>query len=390
MFGEADDPLVELRICMTDEIRRGSPIELDAAQRTSVSALLAQAPALVQSGHIALTQTYRLTFAPDVAGKMTRVMDAQGGGLHAAALDRQGKIIGQGVLHPTNGVRALAATAAVWQTLAVITAQVHLSEINQRLAPIERGINEIRAWLEADQMSKVESGLRYVREAGAALVRHDLSEQERVRLADQLEHIWRDCGQVSRATLLMLNRAPGEFATLELNAWYRLDESAALAREAIVAYERHTYAYLLAAFVRCATIVLRGLQQLNPGVSEHRLDELRSDLTDWRDSVRTFFLAVNERVRRDLSATFSSQATVNDEQRKLLDQANEAAQRLIAFCVDVERLSLHARAQTQNRPATAKLLTLFITLDQHGQVVATHHISDFAKEPMLNPTRGQA
>ncbi len=72
-------------------------------------------------------------------------------------------------MHPTTGVKALSAATAVWQGLAIVTAQVHLMEINARLAKIEQGIAMIRTLLEAEQVSVLVTGLQYVREASAAL-----------------------------------------------------------------------------------------------------------------------------------------------------------------------------------------------------------------------------
>ena len=392
IIGDADNPLLKLSVDAASDADRRSRIELDSEQKTALSGLLAQAPALVQSGYVALNSTYRLSFSPDVLSKMAKVMEAQGGqGLRAIALDQQGNIIGNGILNPANGMRALAATTAVWQAMAIITAQVHLAEINARLAKIEHGVAEIRAILEADQVSKVESGLSYVRGAAKALGRSDLDAAERARIADQLEHIWRDCGQVARTLLALLNRATTDLAALPLSAWYWLDESADLAREAIAIFERRAQAYLMAEYVRCATIALREQLELNVGVAEDRLDELRGNIADWRDSVKAFFIALNQRVKRDLSATFNKQTTIDAARSKLIVDARKSEQRLIGFCEDVERLSAQVRTRVQAQQAgTAETMTVIVRLDERGQIAETYHIPNTDQEPVLKPTRGQA
>jgi hypothetical protein len=389
VFGDADEPLVELCIYDATAAQRRSRIELDAGLRAAVSALLAQAPALAQSGHAGLAQTYRLTFAPGVASKMADVMQAKGGGLRALALDQQRKIIGQGVLRPANGLRTIAAVTAIWQTLAVITAQVYLSEINVRLANIERGIDEIRAWLEADQFSKIETAMRYVREAAVALGQPGLSKDERDHYADKLEDIWRECGQISRTLLAMLNRAPAEFATLPLSAWYQLEESARLAREAIETYERRSHAYLMAEYVRCATIALRTTLELHPGISEHRLDELRDDRAGWGLSRATFQSLVVQRVENDLWAKISTQSAIDGARRDLLAHAYKAQQRMNAFYGDTEQLRkrAHAHIQAQQNRQTSPM-TLIVALDKRGQVAETYHIPVSPQEPALKATRG--
>jgi hypothetical protein len=105
-----------------------------------------------------------------------------------------------------------------------------------------------------------------------------------------------------------------------------------LAREAIASYERRAHAYLMAEYVRCATIALRIQLELNAGVSEHRLDELRGDLADWRDSIKEFFISFNQRVNRNLSAKFfNKQTTIDAERRRILANARERKRRLNAF-----------------------------------------------------------
>jgi hypothetical protein len=320
---------------------------------------------------------------------MASVMKANGGGLRAAALDGQGKIIGQGILTPANGARALAATTAVWQIMAMITAQVYLAEINTRLANIERGIDEIRRLLQAEQISKLKAGLSGVREAAAALAQPDLRKAERDRYAGQLDQVWYDCDEVARTLLVLLSHAAIEFATLPLSAWHQLGESAGLAQAALATFEQRAQAYLLAEYVRCMTISLRAPLGLHSVATEHRLAELRRGLDDWKQLIEAFFLVVNERVRRDLSATFSRQAAVDKQRRLLLDQANEVAQRLIAIGIEIEELRVRTRGQTQQIGA-AQPLVLVVTLDQQGQIVETYQLPIPVQEPSLKSTRGIA
>ena len=329
---------------------------------------------------------YRVSFAPDVASKMSSMMNAQGGkGLRAIALDQQGKILGNGILNPANGMRALAATTAVWQVMAIITAQVHLAEINARLAKMERGINEIRAWLEEDKYATIQNAMRDVREAAAALAHQDLSEAERARYANTLDKIWTDCGQVSQTLLAMLRRAPGEFATLPLKPLTQRKSSSALVRDTIAAFERLAQAYLLAEYICCATIALRAPLGLHAVAVEHRLSEVQHDLRAWTEIVGVFFMVVNERVRDDLSAKLHTPKKLFNEQRRLLDLANEAAQRLIASGIGIEQL----RAQAHPAQATQPV-SMLVRLDERGQIAETYHIPETSEEPALKPTRGNA
>ncbi len=83
VLGDLDQPLAEMTPWQVATPDHGAPVVLDVEQRSSLSALLSQLPAVVQSAHGALATTYRLTFAPDVMQKMSDVMHAVGGGIRA-------------------------------------------------------------------------------------------------------------------------------------------------------------------------------------------------------------------------------------------------------------------------------------------------------------------
>lgn len=390
VFGEAESPLFEIAVYTppTDVYRRR--IDLDPEQRAAISGVLSQAPALIQSGYLALNATFRLSFAPGVADKMTKIMQAQGGGLRASALNPQGKIIGNGVLTPTNGMQAIAATTAVWQTLSIITAQVHLAEINARLGKIERGVDDIRALVEADQASQIEMGLRYMRETSAALERRDMDEAEQKRRIHWLEGFWLECGRVARTMIAMLSHARAELTALPLSAWYQLEGSALEARKALDSYERRAHVYLTAEYVRCATVALGSRLGLSSGIQQARLDELQADLADWRAYLKTFFVAFNQRVNQDLSATFNKQTTIDAQRFSLLAEARKSEQRLLAFCEELEQMVAQVRARTQAaQPETTEAVTLIVTLDERGQIAEVFHVPNLAQEPVLNSTRGQ-
>lgn len=174
---------------------------------------------MVQRAHGVLTDTERLTFAPEVMQKMSDVMHASGGGIGATAIDANKQIVGQGVLHPTTGVKAFSAAMAVWQGLAIVTAQVHLMEINARLARIEQGIAMIRTLLETEQVSILVTGLQYVREASADLTDGDVREEERRLMAAQIKTIWMACGLVAHPCLSLLHLPLHDFQKLPLSAW---------------------------------------------------------------------------------------------------------------------------------------------------------------------------
>lgn len=69
--------------------------------------------------------------------------------VRAMAVDSSGKIVAHGTLVSAAALNPAAAALAVWQVMAMVTAQHYLHDIQQRLARIETGISDIKQWLEA-------------------------------------------------------------------------------------------------------------------------------------------------------------------------------------------------------------------------------------------------
>lgn len=372
ILGDLAAPLVEVSPVSYATIAPEHRVMLDSEQRMAISAALAQLPGLLQTGHTALAQTYQLVFKPEAIAKMANLMRAHGGGVHAIALNAQGKIVGQGILKGADGARTFAGATALWQGLSIITSQIHLVEINARLAQIERGIDTIKAWLEAEQLAVLEVGLRYVREASVALTQDALRHTERERLADQLEHIWRDCGQIARTTLAIMQRAPGDFGAIQLSVWNQLDASADLALATLSGYARAAKTYLLATSVRAATIALGAQLNLSPAVTRLRCNELREDIADWCDAQKPFFQIFKQRVHTELYATLYRQLTNAAARRRVLATARQARLELEEACANVAQW-------VQQAPTGAAIAAdepphrLVVSLDAHGQVVEAYY-----------------
>lgn len=76
VIGEQHQPLVTLTPCELGRPVAGGLLALDADQCSALSALLQAVPGLAQSTSTMLTRTYRVSFAPDVASRMSRMQHA--------------------------------------------------------------------------------------------------------------------------------------------------------------------------------------------------------------------------------------------------------------------------------------------------------------------------
>jgi hypothetical protein len=229
-FGAPDDPLAELAPYDQRAEAKREPMSLTPAMRTYLSAFVQFVPALAASAAQATTQAYTLSFKPGVLEQASGLMKASDGGWRATAVSKSGRIVGQGRLDQISNVRVLSSAVAVWQVMAVITAQVHLAELNERLAQIERGIDDIKAWLEADKIATLLNAQRYVLEIREAFATRSLTERDIVAFEQQLERLWVDCGQVETALRLLLDPQSEQFRQLGLGSLWGLDSQVAARR----------------------------------------------------------------------------------------------------------------------------------------------------------------
>jgi hypothetical protein len=162
--------------------------------------------------------------------------------------------------------------------MAVITAQVYLAEINERLAQIERGINDIKAWLEADKIATLLNAQRYVAELREAFATRSLTAQDMAGFEHQLERLWVDCGQVETALRLLLDRQPEQFRQLDLGSFWGLDSQVVAAKDGFGKYERLGRAYLLALQTRAVLVSGRAALPLSQEVTAQRIEVLRATL----------------------------------------------------------------------------------------------------------------
>jgi hypothetical protein len=267
IIGDEDAPLAEVRAFAMTIDTKLDPLPPDQARRLELGGILQHAGGILKNGSAASKQTYVLTFAPEVAKGVERgefkIMQAGKEGIRAIARSKDGRIVGQGILEARKGAQVLAASAAVWQVMALVTAQVHLTEINGQLQQIKGDIDQIQQFLETQEKAKLLHSIDYLDSASRSLAAQLHSEQEIAVLSHQVEDIWRECGQIARALRLRRDAQPEKFQQLSLKGWFDLKSSLASARAAIDSYEQLSCSFLLAMATRSAN--LQGFSRISRG-----------------------------------------------------------------------------------------------------------------------------
>lgn len=366
LFGDQNEPLAELAPYNAGMLEGYQALPLTPALRGYLS-VFTQAASSLRMGLAG--RTYTLSFKPGVLEQASGLMRAREGGQYAIAINRHGRILGQGKLVPTSGVGALTSAMAVWQVMSLVTAQVYLDEINERLREIERGIDAIRAWLEADKIATLLNAQRYVAELRDAFATRSLTEHDMAGFQQQLERLWVDCGQVETALRLLLDQQAEQFRQLDLGSFWGLDSQVAAAQGGIARYERLAQAYLLSLRTRAVLVCGRAALPLSQEITAQRIQLLHDALRQHNAREQHFFTVARTHVRERLGATLHIGTTDGTYRGKVLGAAVLAEGALWRVAIDVlaNINAIEQRRDTQRLLAETDY-TLILTLDAQGEI----------------------
>jgi hypothetical protein len=223
ILGDIEHPLLEITPTEFSG-RSADPIAVDSSMRSALQPLLQRAPEFFRFGREMTTKTYRLVFSPTVtralnkgtlelvpsAGELLPVVRKVGGSK---------KFLKLGRVVTTGGIRLANVAAASWQIASIATAQHYLAEINARLAGIERGIDDIRTWLEEEKKGELRAAVHLLREYYHAIARGELHEHERAAIYHQLDDIERTCLSIGELAREMSRRRLEELDRLDVREW---------------------------------------------------------------------------------------------------------------------------------------------------------------------------
>jgi len=170
------------------------------------------------------TKTYKLIFSPTVTralNKGTLELVPSAGDLLPIArkVGDPKSFVKLGRVITTGGIRLANVAAASWQIAAIATAQHYLAEINARLAGIERGIDDIRTWLEEEKKGELRAAVHLLREYYNAIARGELHHHEQAAIYHQLDDIERTCLSIGELAREMSRRRLEELERLDVREW---------------------------------------------------------------------------------------------------------------------------------------------------------------------------
>lgn len=304
IFGSPEKPLLEIHPSL--ESRELVPLEATPSMKLALEPILQRAPEMLHLGSRMASQGYRVVFSPEVTQalrKGTAELLPSSGKLLPVAREasKGGKFIEIGKVSKDVSLKMAGVAAMSWQILSIATAQHFLNEINAKLAGIENGINDIRAWLKDEKKGQLRASLRYLREISAALSRDQLHRDEVLTIQGQLDTIDRDAdsiGDLARETLIRIRQ---DLQKVDVREWTDRQGSANRLHEWIRHNKEAVDLLLLAQVVR---VVACQVKSLLPGDHQRlaeRLEHARQEVENAQvlfESTKDAFLGKIQELRK--------------------------------------------------------------------------------------------
>ena len=392
ILGEVNDPWGEIVRYQKTEIDGYEEIQLDERSLIGLSGLFHQAPNLAQSGVQMVMNTYTLSFKPEIAKGIAdgslKLMKSLEGGFRASAVDGKNAIKGAGSLHLADGIKLTASVMAVWQVLAVITAQIYLMDINKQLVNINKELEDIKNFLEHQQYAMLIGNLKYIEAIRDFLNSQSFENLEFGVFLNQLEHIERECTQIMVALELQMDTVYADFEKQPLKASISAQENLIASKKLITNHEHQARNFLIAASVRGLAAQTRCAIPSNRNLVLTRLSTLQTELSAWNENQHKFYQLVSERLPEltDLSDSkfygrvsawllptltdqFNSrpkkQTQLKDTMQTSQDYINQMGE-LLQKTVSETKNNVRNQIQENSEP-----LSLLVELNENSQIIKT-------------------
>jgi hypothetical protein len=288
ILGDVENPLVE--ITAINEPAHSEPLAVSPAMRTALQPLLQRAPEMLRIGSEAVTKNYRVVFSPAVTRALkdgTLELLPSSDKLLPVARDlRNGKkFVEIGRVVKGGGVKLATVATMSWQVLSIATAQHYLKDINARLAGIERGIDDIRNWLEQEKKGKLSTAVRYLRECSEAISRGQLHLHEVAAIYSQLDGIELTCGSIGDLAREMSRQRLEELDKIEVREW--MDRSGS-AERAIQWVKHNREALELIFLAQSVRILACHVKVMLPGDHQRVADRIQHAVDEAANAQRLF------------------------------------------------------------------------------------------------------
>lgn len=278
---------------------------------------------------------YRITFSPEVAKGLTDntySLMRSGGTFRATAVDRSGKIIGQGKISPDRAASSIAAASAAWQILAIVTAQKFLSDINERLASIEESVKRMEGWLDTQEQGRFLGSMKYLADISRGT---SFSAEESLIMRNQVERIYHESLQSIEANILRANAAADALASREFSG--SIEDKAAEFRKAMDAYFIPASYAIRFTLVAAYSEYMGAFIDRKPGRELRRIDSIIQDAERMLAKIREDAERMKKKAGQLSGRFWESDESIKTKKKSLRAEM----QNLVTSCEDsIERVRM--------------------------------------------------
>lgn len=326
IIGDNNKPLIEITRFEPPQAAKYEDVILNESLKASFSSFMQQAPNMAMNAANMASSKYLVQFSAEVSQGLSNgslgLMKSLEGGVKAVAVDGSGKIVELGKVNQVSGLNPATAGLAVWQVLAIITAQKYLSDINKKLANIESGIEYIMQHLKDDRLGKIYGNFNYLRQIANSIKNQTITEIDYNTFNNQIEHIERECSQIMEALELSLNNPLDNIKAQKFNGM-GLEDNFNAAKKYISDFENNARPYLTAMYVRIVAARVKCALPVDRKIAELRVDELKQKVEKQKQHHDNFKNEVEKRIP-SLRGFFSFDETDKEYQNKLRNKLNDS------------------------------------------------------------------
>jgi hypothetical protein len=376
ILGEVENPLVEITV--TKVAMGAAPIQLSPAMRSAIQPLIQRAPEMLRVGSEMADTAYRVVFSPAVTqalkdGTLELLPSSEQLLPVARDIGKGKKFVEIGRVVKGNGIRLASVAAMSWQIASIVTAQHYLGEINARLAGIERGIDDLRTWLEEEKKGELRAAVHLLREYYNAISRGDLHNHEQAAIYHQLDAIERTCLSIGELAREMSRRRLEELDRLDVRAWTDRGGSA----ERAIKWVKHNREALdllfLAQSVRILTCQVKSTLPGDRQRLRDRIEHAKAEIIEAQrlfDATRDTLDAKVRELQRRSDSFFAMGGLLDEDYRHKINLEFSTTREQVARAV--ERLRSESTCAQDFSARFEQLdtagLTLNVRLNEQGEV----------------------
>jgi len=370
IIGNPVNPDITIKRFEPNALVKTDDIPLNIGIKAGIGSLLQQAPNLISSSSNLVTNSFQLVFKPEVMQGLQNgtynLMKAVEGGIRPIATEG-GKVVGHARIIETTSINPATAALAVWQVLAIITAQKFLSDINKKLAQISDTVESLKDFLENERYGKLMGNLNYLRHLYNIMSGYNLKEREINIYAQKIEDIELECDQIMKSLQIGLEKPVNQLKSTNLSG-VGLKEHLQYAKDKISLFENNLKPYLMAMYTRVAAAQIKCALPMEKISSMQRIKELKHAMQDVERIQDDFYSTVNDKIP-ELRGTWSFDETDKECQKELKEyffQVHININNLILEMNDTITKTSQNLITYDNE--NYKPLTLIVNTDDNGEI----------------------